>query len=782
MLLTSEGITETNCSLPSKSFSIKASPIAFDILSSKLYSNPILAIVRELLTNAYDSQKAIGKEDIPITVHVPDYLDSSFSIRDYGLGLSKEDVLELYTTFFSSTKNTTNDFTGCFGLGSKTPFSYTSSFTVQSYFNGMKYYFLATKKDGYPSIICIKEEPTDEPNGLFISIPVRQYDNKQFSQTLQDYLQYIPEIKIDCNIDFSHNIKPILIKQIDNISLYKIQERYGRSDYYSNISFSEVSKAIFIKQGQNIYPVVSDLDVQKFTNIAYITTTLNNIVIEVPIGTFDITPSRESLSKTNSNLDKMIAVIEDTDRKLSNVIYDLVLDMRTNRWSNLRYASQEDIRLNTLYSKLLSVKYLSHLVHNSYFPIQEAGTVLTVDFKSLTYIHRVNQSGSFPNLEKNKKIKESEHDIILILVKHDYKAKGILALYNTINNYDELGTSDIYIGVLPDSKSLYLTNDDYLPDVRKLYKEIKIVNSIPKTEAKFNIKVMGLTKFKRLYPNSKKPRWKKISSVSSMIKSAGDKSIRCKVNSHYYNERFDTYRYNSNLTAITKSLREIFTDYPPERTIVSIINENEDYESIRKIFFSMFNICTRDKKYFMQDWILQYLSESALTANNNKFYFLQVYASNRKYFKNYTIIDVNKKLEEWKKLDWWFLDIVYDKTKFINYINKTLQTIKDLANPKIRKLILESNMYQQFLKLNNVLDKYNFDFNPDSIMQKIMQNKILNWNISNLITPNMLELCELMDDCRWMKNQKYYIRPYEKYRFYNLLSREDKKTHVLLQR
>ena len=87
--------TQTNCNVEGKSFSIKASPVAFDILSSKLYSNPTLAIIRELLTNAYDSHKAAGKEDIPIKVNLPGYMEPNFIIRDYGIGLSKEDVLEI---------------------------------------------------------------------------------------------------------------------------------------------------------------------------------------------------------------------------------------------------------------------------------------------------------------------------------------------------------------------------------------------------------------------------------------------------------------------------------------------------------------------------------------------------------------------------------------------------------------------------------------------------------------------------------------------------------------
>ena len=129
MILDANTHTETNCTIQGNSFSIKASPIAFDILSSKLYSNPVLAVVRELLTNAYDSQVAAGNADKEIDVIFPTALDTEFSIRDYGTGLSKEDVMTLYTTFFDSTKSNSNDFTGGFGLGSKTPFSYTSSFT-----------------------------------------------------------------------------------------------------------------------------------------------------------------------------------------------------------------------------------------------------------------------------------------------------------------------------------------------------------------------------------------------------------------------------------------------------------------------------------------------------------------------------------------------------------------------------------------------------------------------------------------------------------------------------
>src|SRR5574343_126832 len=124
-------------------FKINATAKAFAILSSGLYANKIRAIVRELSCNAYDSHKAANKEHVPFKVVLPSPLDSTFSVQDFGLGLSEEQVFNLYTTYFESTKTQSNDYIGALGLGSKSPFSYTSSFLVTSIFEGVKSTYLA---------------------------------------------------------------------------------------------------------------------------------------------------------------------------------------------------------------------------------------------------------------------------------------------------------------------------------------------------------------------------------------------------------------------------------------------------------------------------------------------------------------------------------------------------------------------------------------------------------------------------------------------------------------
>ena len=100
-------------------FRIKNSATAFAILSSGLYSNKFKAILRELGCNAYDSHVEAGCPEKPFTVHLPTRVNPILSIRDYGTGLTHDQIMNLYTTYFESTKNDSNDYvrSTCLDIG-----------------------------------------------------------------------------------------------------------------------------------------------------------------------------------------------------------------------------------------------------------------------------------------------------------------------------------------------------------------------------------------------------------------------------------------------------------------------------------------------------------------------------------------------------------------------------------------------------------------------------------------------------------------------------------------
>ena len=131
-----KGIASTN------QFSIQTSSKMFHILSNSLYSDKVMAVIRELSTNALDAHISAGNKN-PFKVTLPTSANPLFMVRDYGTGLSQADMESLYTTYGASNKNNSNDFVGCLGLGSKSPFAYSKSFTTTSYFNGKKYTYVA---------------------------------------------------------------------------------------------------------------------------------------------------------------------------------------------------------------------------------------------------------------------------------------------------------------------------------------------------------------------------------------------------------------------------------------------------------------------------------------------------------------------------------------------------------------------------------------------------------------------------------------------------------------
>ncbi len=188
-------------------FRIRNSAKAFNILSSGLYANKIRAVVRELSCNAVDSHVAAGKQDTPFDVHLPNQLEPWFAIRDYGTGLSHEQVTQIYTTYFESTKTASNEFIGALGLGSKSPFSYTDNFTVTAIQNGVKGIYTAFINDqGVPSIALMTTEDTEEPSGVEVRFSVNDYyDYSKFrdeARHVYTYFKLRPVVSGATNFEF----------------------------------------------------------------------------------------------------------------------------------------------------------------------------------------------------------------------------------------------------------------------------------------------------------------------------------------------------------------------------------------------------------------------------------------------------------------------------------------------------------------------------------------------------------------------------------------------------
>ena len=153
-----------------RTFEIAATSAAFDILANKLYSNPRLAVLRELCTNANDAHIMANNLDRNFVLHIPTADSPFFSIRDFGLGLTVDEFELIYFNFFVSTKQGDDSQTGNFGLGAKSPFACANSFKVSSYQKGKRVTYQLEPEDGVPTYEIVEEAETLEPDGLEIFI------------------------------------------------------------------------------------------------------------------------------------------------------------------------------------------------------------------------------------------------------------------------------------------------------------------------------------------------------------------------------------------------------------------------------------------------------------------------------------------------------------------------------------------------------------------------------------------------------------------------------------
>lgn len=203
-----------------KTFTIQASAKAFQILSSALYERKIEAIIRELSCNAYDSHVSAGHPEKPFRVHLPDSWEPEFYVEDFGVGLSDKEIEEIYTSYFTSTKTDSNELIGGLGLGSKTPFAYTDTFTVRSRKDGIEYTYNAyIGETGEPTISLMAKHETEEPNGVKVSLPVNSDDFWQFQSDARKVYSWF-RVKPELNVDITPTVSESVVETVDTNGYY----------------------------------------------------------------------------------------------------------------------------------------------------------------------------------------------------------------------------------------------------------------------------------------------------------------------------------------------------------------------------------------------------------------------------------------------------------------------------------------------------------------------------------------------------------------------------------
>jgi hypothetical protein len=234
-----------------------AEKLVFDILQATQYSTPIPSTVRELVTNACDSQreKEIAIEiltgakqvsDYYITRDGDQYSDSNFdhsyyvlpnlnitknhiditythregvgycdslAIRDYGVGIGGKRLEGILELGYSTKRNTSQNF-GAFGLGAKVALSTGVDFyTIETVYNGRRFKmncfnyktdfiipkFNLVTGEINPSITLsdgsvVYYEDTIDQNWTEVSFGVKSHNSTRFIEAVEEQLNYLDNI------------------------------------------------------------------------------------------------------------------------------------------------------------------------------------------------------------------------------------------------------------------------------------------------------------------------------------------------------------------------------------------------------------------------------------------------------------------------------------------------------------------------------------------------------------------------------------------------------------
>lgn len=303
-------------SFQAKKYEIDPSPYAFQLLIKQLYKHPIKSIIRELISNAYDSHQQ-ANNPAPVKVLFPSTLDPYFIVEDFGTGLSPEDINNIYTVLFRSNRRSSNDFIGGFGLGAKCPFSYTDHFLITSFYKNTEFQYAAIiNADGIPEINLINELPTTRPNGLIIKVPVLRDDHSKFIYNGKEILSWFPNLETNIEIE-----KPFLLIDTPKFSVSK------KINYSSHGAFALIQNVI--------YP----LDLQTIFKPDYFATYKwqGSLILKFQIGELSITPNREDLNYNEKTIQILKDRYNETKKEVQNIMQQNIITCPTYEQACKKY-------------------------------------------------------------------------------------------------------------------------------------------------------------------------------------------------------------------------------------------------------------------------------------------------------------------------------------------------------------------------------------------------------------------------------------------------------------
>jgi len=330
--------------------SVEDSAHILNILRDKLYSNKILAVIREYSTNAYDAHVEAGIADRPIKITLPNRLEPTFSVRDYGYGLTENDVRNIYAMYGASTKRSSNAFTGQLGLGCKSGFSYADRFSITTWKNKEKKEYCAYLDESMKGKIALMNtEEDDQEDGVCIQVPVELSDFSSFrtnAEALFPYFKTIPDVP-GCEMKAPEYKVKGSFSIIEDGENHLIHYSLSENSYYNKDK---------IIMGNIPYIIDTNQIEDQSLNLS--------VTMWVPIGTVDIAANRETMEYTRSTIAFINKLYNEIAKEYAQLINKTVKDCLSLREAKQIFYDLGSVRHQ---ERLAAIKWVDATTGKSYY-------------------------------------------------------------------------------------------------------------------------------------------------------------------------------------------------------------------------------------------------------------------------------------------------------------------------------------------------------------------------------------------------------------------------------
>lgn len=285
--VTGSGVVTTGGAEASTSFGFKPEHLKYvkKILRDSIYSDKVLAVIREYSANAWDAHNMVGKGDVPIMVRIPTEDDPRLLIEDYGPGMSHEDVFGRFAFYGDSSKRETNNEVGMLGIGCKCGLCYSDTIVITSRHGGIKRVYVAKlTPDGDDSLDLLSTTPWDGETGMTIEVAVKPKDIAEFERKAKGLFKYFHP-RPDINLELPP--VPAIRNKLKHGLIFE-SGQYAETETSSGrwlAAMGCITYAVDLKQ-------LVDSDGKSLVSQVF---QYSNGILDFPVGAIQISSSRESL-------------------------------------------------------------------------------------------------------------------------------------------------------------------------------------------------------------------------------------------------------------------------------------------------------------------------------------------------------------------------------------------------------------------------------------------------------------------------------------------------------